>query len=86
MWISQKKLPYPYDYFNSIADYQKSVDGLEKDDFFSDLKNKCPDDEEIERTKESNNLFVIKNEEELTQYYIFKKWCNFDSWHFWEIY
>ena len=46
-----KKLAYPYEYFNSIEDYQKPVNNLKKEDFFSKLKNKYPDDEEIERTK-----------------------------------
>ena len=48
-----KKLACPYEYFNSIDDYQKSVDNLEKGHFFSQLKNKCPDDEEIERTMDN---------------------------------
>ena len=65
-----KKLAYPYEYFNSIDDYQKPVDNLEKKDFFSKLKNKCPDDEEIERTKEIIKIFDIKNGEELTQIYL----------------
>ena len=47
-----KKLSYPYEYFNSIDDYQKSVNNLKKEYFFSKLKNGYPDDEEIERTKE----------------------------------
>ena len=46
-----KKIAYPYEYFNSIDDYQKPVDNLKKEDFFSKLKNNCPYDEEIERTK-----------------------------------
>ena len=33
-----KKLAYPYDFFNSIDDYQKPVDSLKKEDFFSKLK------------------------------------------------
>ena len=33
-----KKLAYPYEYFNSINDYQKPVDNLTKEDFFSNLK------------------------------------------------
>ena len=45
-----KKLAYPYEYFNSIDDYQKPVNNLKKEHFFSKLKNKCPDDEEIQRT------------------------------------
>ena len=50
-----KKLAYPYEYFNNIDDYKKSVDNSKKEDFFSKLKNKCPDDEEIERTKKLLN-------------------------------
>ena len=65
-----KKLAYPYEYFNSINDYQKPVDNLEKKDFFSKLKNKCPDDEEIKRTKEIIKIFDIKNGEELTEIYL----------------
>ena len=56
-----KKLAYPYEYFNSIDDYKKLVHNLKKEDFFSKLKNKCPDDEEIQRTKEIIEIFNIKN-------------------------
>ena len=48
-----KKLAYPYEYFNSIEDYNKPVDNLENKNFFSNLKNKCPDDNEIDRTREN---------------------------------
>ena len=65
-----KKLAYPYEYFNSIDDYQKPVDNLKKEDFFSKLKNKCPDDEEIQRTMDINKRFNIKNGEELTEIYL----------------
>ena len=65
-----KKLAYPYEYFNSIDDYQKPVDNLEKKDFFSKMKIKCPDDEEIEGTKKIIKRFVIKNGEELTKIYL----------------
>ena len=65
-----KKLAYPYEYFNSIEDYQKPVDNLEKEHFFSKLKNKCPDDEEIERTRMIIRNFNIKNGEELTEIYL----------------
>ena len=61
-----KKLAYPYEFFNSLDDYQKPVDDLKKEDFFSKLKNKCPDVVEIKRTKEIKT-FNIKNGEELTQ-------------------
>ena len=57
-----KKLAYPYEYFNSIDDYQKPVDNLKKKDFFSKLKNKCPDVEEIERTKKINENSILKME------------------------
>ena len=48
-----KKLAYPYEYFNCFDDYQKPVDNLKKEYFFSELKNKCPDDEEIHRTMDN---------------------------------
>ena len=65
-----KKLAYPYEYFNSIEDYKKPVNKLEKKDFFSKLKNKCPDDEEIQRTMDIFEKFSIKNGEELTEIYL----------------
>ena len=46
-----RKLEYPYEIFNSLDVFQKHMDNLKKEDFFSKLKNKCPDDEEIEQTK-----------------------------------
>ena len=64
-----KKIAYPYQYFNSIDDYQKPVDNLKKEDFFSKLKIKCPDDEEIERTKGIIEVFDNKNGEELIKLY-----------------
>ena len=64
-----KKLAYPYQYFTSINDYQKPVDNLKKEDFFSKLKNECPDDDAIERTKQIIKLFDIKNAGELTKLY-----------------
>ena len=65
-----KKLAYPYEFFNSIDDYQKPVDNLKKEDFFSKLKNDYPDDEEIKKTKAIIERFNIKNGEELTQMYL----------------
>ena len=64
-----KKLAYPYQYFNSIDDYKKPVNSLKKEDFFSKLKNDYPDDDEIEGTKEIIRLFNIKDGEELTRLY-----------------
>ena len=64
-----KKLAYPYEYFNSIDDYQKNVDNLKKEDFFSKLKNDYPDEEEIERTKEIIEILNIEDGEELTKLY-----------------
>ena len=65
-----KKLAYPYEYFISIDDYQKPVDNLKKEDFFSKLKNGSPDNEEIKTAMEIIELFNIKNGEELTQIYL----------------
>ena len=59
-----KKLAYPYEYFNSIDDYQKPVDKLKKEYFCSKVKNKCPDDEEIERTMN------IENGGELAEFFL----------------
>ena len=65
-----KKLAYPYEFFNSINDYQKSVTDLKIEDSFNKLKNKCPKDEEIEGIKETIQLFNIKNGKELTEIYV----------------
>ena len=62
-----KKLAYPYECFDSIDDYQKPIDKLDKENFFSKIKNECPDDEEREQTKEIIKLINIKNGKELTQ-------------------
>ena len=62
-------MAYPYQYFKSIEDHDKHVDNLKKEEFFSKLKNKYPDDEEIERIKEIINLFNIKDGEEITKFY-----------------
>ena len=63
-----KKLAYPYEFFNCI--FQKPVNNLKKEDFFSKLKNKCPDDKELEITKYIIQKFNIKNGEELTETYL----------------
>ena len=55
---------------NSLDVYKEPVFNLNKEDFFSKLKNTCPSDREKERTKEISNLFNIKNGEELTQLYL----------------
>ena len=65
-----KKLAYPYEFFNSIDDYQKTVNNLKKEHFFSKLKNKCPDDEEIKRTVNIIDKFNIRNGKELTEIYL----------------
>ena len=62
-----KKVAYPYEYFNCLDDYQKPVNNFQKKDFFSKVKNKCPSDEKIERTKENIKEFDVKDGEELTQ-------------------
>ena len=64
-----KKLAYPYEFFNNIDDYKRPVNNLKRKDFFSKLKNDYPDDDEVERTKEIIKLFNIKDGEELTRLY-----------------
>ena len=64
-----KKLAYPYEFFNNIDDYKKPVNNLKKEDFFNKLKIDYPDNEEIERTKEIIKQFIIKGGEELTKLY-----------------
>ena len=48
---------------SSLDDYQKPVDNLKKDDFFSRIKNAYPSHKEIERTKKIIELFNSKNGE-----------------------
>ena len=68
IWMfKKKKLAYPYENFNSLDAYHKPVDNLKKKYFFSEWKNNHLDDEEIERTRKTIELFDNKNEEELTQ-------------------
>ena len=57
-----KKLTYPYEYFKCIDDYQKPVNNLKKEHFFSKLKNKYPDNEEVQRTMDIIERFNIKEE------------------------
>ena len=66
----RKQLAYPYEFFNSIEEYQKPVGKLKKQDFFSKLRNGYPDYEEIERTKKIIILINFKNGEELTGIYL----------------
>ena len=70
-----KKLAYPYEYFNCIEDYQNPVDNSKKEYFFSKLKNKCPDDEEIQRTMDIIRKFNIKSGEESTEIYSKVMFC-----------
>ena len=46
---------------------KKPVDKLKKEDFFSKLRNKCPIDDQINRTKENIESFNIKKGEQLTK-------------------
>ena len=55
-----KKLAYPFEYFNCIDDYEKSVDNLKKEDFFSKLNNDYLDDKEKERTEELQKDPLLK--------------------------
>ena len=60
-----KKLAYPYEYFNSTDDYEKPPEiFFSKKNFFSKLKkNACPSDEKIGRKKLLEHLKskMVKN-------------------------
>ena len=43
---------------------------MAKEDFFSNIKNKCPSDDEIQRTEEIIKILVIKNGEDLNTFYL----------------
>ena len=47
----------------------KPSDSLKREDFLSKLKNDCPDDSEIERTKQIIILCDIENGEHITRLY-----------------
>ena len=55
-----EKLAYPYEYFNSIDDYQKPVNNLKKDDFYSKLKNDYPDDKKWKEQRKLLKDSIIK--------------------------
>ena len=56
----KRKIAYPYKYFKKIDDYKKPVDKLKKEEFFSKLKNKGPEDDEITRTKGIIKVFKFE--------------------------
>ena len=64
-----KKLAKQNQNFNTFEDYQKPAINLGREDFFSELNNKCPEDDEIARTIEIIEIFDIKNGEELTKFF-----------------
>ena len=65
-----KILAYPYEFFNSINDSKKPVNNSKRGDFFSKLKNKSPDDEEIQRRRKIIKIFHIKNGDEFLGFYL----------------
>ena len=68
--LLSKKLAYPYEYFKSLDDYDLPISNLERDDYFSRLKNGYPQDSEIQRTNEIIETFKIKTGKELTELYL----------------
>ena len=42
---------------------------MKKEDIFRKLEDNCPNDEDIERTKEIIRKYNIKNDEDLTEIY-----------------
>ena len=68
--LLNKKLSYPYQYFNKIEDYSKDISTLTKKEYFNKYKKNHPDDEEIERTNKIIQTFINKNGEQLSQLYL----------------
>ena len=66
--ILTEKLAYPYEFFNSIDDYQKPVDKLNKEDFFNKYKKDYPSDEEIEERRNLLKDSILKMEKFLLKY------------------
>ena len=62
--LLKKKLAYPYEYYKSLEDYEKPIEELiecGKEALYSMVKNKCPDQEEVDRTNETIRYFNLKN-------------------------
>ena len=68
--LLNKKLAYPYEYFKSLDDYDLPVTNLVKEDYFSKLRKRYPQDSEIQRTNEIIETFKIKTGKELTELYL----------------
>ena len=72
-WMLLKnKLAYPYEFYNTLEDYEKPIDELLKagnEAYYSKTANKIPDQKEIDRTNEIIKLFNIKNGRQLTELY-----------------
>ena len=66
--IFQKKLAYPYEYFN-LNNFQEPLN-LSPVDFWSTLKQTTPSLEEINRTQEIIKKYDLKNGQELTELYL----------------
>ena len=64
---SSNKQGSPYEYFKSPIDYQKPGIILEKEVFFSKLKNDYGEEKELERTKKLQEFFDSKIGEALTK-------------------
>ena len=63
-----KKLPYPYDYFEILEDYEKDINLLTEKDYYSKL-NKMPSSIEIQKTNEIIKKLAIKNGRQLPEIY-----------------
>ena len=57
MGVSERKLVYPYENFNSFDDHQKPVNNLKKEDFFNKLKRDCPSKNRKNKRKYKNNEY-----------------------------
>ena len=64
-----KKLAYLFEFIKCIDDFQKLVKNFEKEDFFSNLKNACPIDEEIEASEEITRTNSIKKHRRINKFF-----------------
>ena len=52
-------MAYPYEHFNSIDDHKKPVGNFNEENFFSELENKCPSDDETQNgSSDEKNFFI----------------------------
>ena len=65
-----KKIAFPYVCFNTVDEYQKPVNTLKEEYFFSELENGCHSDGKKEGTRENIKILRIKNGKKILKSYL----------------